>query len=98
MSKGLKDLVDKIRSYPGLTRKGPIKEVFGSLVLGGLKGSQLPNYGDDAAIIPWKDGYLLLAADGIMSKLLINEPYAAGKSSVMVTVNDIFSMGGRPIA
>jgi hypothetical protein len=33
----------------------------------------------------------------MMQWLLINEPYAAGKSSVMVTVNDIYSMGGRPI-
>jgi selenophosphate synthetase-related protein len=29
---------------------------------------------------------------------LIQEPYAAGKASIMVTVNDIYSMGGRPIA
>jgi selenophosphate synthetase-related protein len=33
-----------------------------------------------------------------MTRLLINEPYAAGKASVMVTVNDIYSMGGRPLA
>jgi selenophosphate synthetase-related protein len=32
-----------------------------------------------------------------MPRLLINEPYAAGKASVMVTVNDIYSMGGRPL-
>jgi hypothetical protein len=33
-----------------------------------------------------------------MTRLLINEPYAAGKASIMVTVNDIYSMGGRPLA
>ncbi|MGZ3613685.1 MAG: AIR synthase related protein, partial [Thermodesulfobacteriota bacterium] len=33
-----------------------------------------------------------------MTKLLVNEPYAAGKASVMVTVNDIYSMGGKPLA
>ena len=49
-------------------------------------------------MIPWKEDYLLLAADGIMPQLLINEPYAAGKAAVMVSVNDIYSMGGRPIA
>ena len=68
------------------------------MVLHGQPGPQLPNFGDDAAIIPWKDGFLLLAADGIMPRLLVNEPYAAGKASVMVTVNDIYSMGGRPLA
>lgn len=91
-------LAEKIRNYSGLTRKQPIDEVFNELVMKGQFGLGPPNFGDDAATIPWKDGYLLLAADGIMTRLLINEPYAAGKASVMVTVNDIYAMGGRPIA
>ncbi|RPH86152.1 MAG: methanogenesis marker 2 protein, partial [Desulfobacteraceae bacterium] len=91
-------VVQKIKEYPGLLRKQPIEAVFEKLVAGTPYGSQLPNYGDDAAVIPWGDGFLLLAADGIMPQLLMQEPYAAGKASIMVTVNDIYSMGGRPIA
>jgi AIR synthase-related protein len=94
----LKNLVYELRQYPGLKRKEPIAEVFRELVLEGVPGPQLPNYGDDAAVIKYGDGYLLMACDGIMTGLLINEPYAAGKASVMVTVNDIYSMGGRPLA
>lgn len=94
----LSGLVEKIKSYPGLLRKRPVEGIFKKLVAGAAYGPQLLNYGDDAAVIPWRDGFLLLAADGIMPQLLINEPYAAGKASVMVTVNDIYSMGGRPIA
>lgn len=94
----LPELVRSLRQYPGLSRKEPIAEVFKELVLEGTPGPQLPNYGDDAAVIPDGDGYLLLATDGIMTGLLINEPYAAGKASVMVVVNDIYSMGGRPLA
>jgi hypothetical protein len=94
----LSTLVQKIKSYPGLLRKQSIEGIFERLVAGAAYGPQLPNYGDDAAVILWRDGFLLLAADGIMPQLLINEPYAAGKASVMVTVNDIYSMGGRPIA
>ena len=97
-TRDLSILVEKIKNYPGLLRKQPIEEVFEKLVVGTPYGSQLPNYGDDAAVIPWGDGFLLLAADGIMPQLLIQEPYAAGKASIMVTVNDIYSMGGRPIA
>lgn len=82
----------------GLLRKRPIEEIFTKLLLHGQPGPHLPNFGDDAAVIPWKEGFLLLAADGMMTRLLINEPYAAGKSSVMVTVNDIYSMGGKPLA
>jgi hypothetical protein len=94
----LDQIIERIRNYEGLLRKQHIEEVFDKLVLHGQPGPQLPNFGDDAAIIPWRDGFLLLAADGIMTRLLINEPYAAGKASVMVTVNDIYSMGGRPLA
>jgi uncharacterized protein len=94
----LPSLITKIRTYPGLTRKQPIREVFQKLVQDQSFGLQLPNYGDDTAVIPWGDGFLLLAADGIMPQLLINEPYAAGKAAVMVCVNDIYSMGGRPVA
>jgi uncharacterized protein len=98
MKINLDQIVKRVRNYEGLLRKRPIENVFDKLVLHGQAGPQLPNYGDDAAVIPWKDGFLLLAADGIMTRLLINEPYAAGKASVMVTVNDIYSMGGRPLA
>jgi hypothetical protein len=98
MKINLDQIVNKVRNYEGLLRKQPIEDVFDKLVLHGQPGPQLPNFGDDAAVIPWKEGFLLLAADGIMTRLLINEPYAAGKASVMVTVNDIYSMGGRPLA
>lgn len=91
-------IAEKIRNYSGLIRKQPIEDVFNELVLKGQPGLAPPNFGDDAAAIPWKDGFLLFAADGIMPRLLINEPYAAGKASVMVTVNDIYAMGGRPLA
>ncbi|MCL5124249.1 MAG: AIR synthase related protein [Deltaproteobacteria bacterium] len=91
-------LAERIRNYSGLLRKQPIEDVFTQLVLKGQPGIAPANFGDDAAAIPWKDGFMLLAADGIMPRLLLNEPYAAGKASVMVTVNDIYSMGGRPIA
>ncbi|MCF8127387.1 MAG: methanogenesis marker 2 protein [Deltaproteobacteria bacterium] len=98
MKTGLAEVIQNTRHYLGLLRKRPIAEVYDKLILHGVRGPQLPNYGDDAAVIPHKDEYLLLAADGMMTKLLQREPYAAGKASVMVTVNDIYSMGGRPLA
>jgi hypothetical protein len=97
MQSPLKDIVARIRNYPGILRKQPIQQVVDLLSQTLRFGNQLPSYGDDAAVIPWGDDYLLVAADGMMTGLLVNEPYAAGKASVMVTVNDIYSMGGRPI-
>lgn len=98
MTPNLAEVVNSTREYLGVLRKRPIREAYDKLILHGVSGPQLPNYGDDAAVIPFKDEYLLLAADGMMTRLLQNEPYAAGKASVMVTVNDIYSMGGRPLA
>ncbi len=98
MKTDLAQVVKNTREYLGLLRKKPIAEIYDKLILHGVAGPQLPNYGDDAAVIPFNNEYLLLAADGMMTKLLVNEPYAAGKASVMVTVNDIYSMGGRPLA
>jgi len=93
----LDQIIESVRNYVGLVRKQPIKAVVEKLYATHKYGNALPNFGDDAAVIPFKDEYLLFATDGMMTGLIINEPYAAGKASVMVTVNDIYSMGGRPI-
>ena len=93
----LDQIVASVRNYVGLVRKRPIKAVVEKLYATQKYGNALPNFGDDAAVIPFKDEFLLFATDGMMTNLIINEPYAAGKASVMVTVNDIYSMGGRPI-
>ena len=93
----LRAVIDQVRCYPGVLRKKPIQDVYDILSQTHCYGSPLPNFGDDAAAVPWHDGFLLLAADGMMTRLLAKEPYAAGKAAVMVTVNDIYAMGGRPI-
>ncbi len=97
METPLSDIIHGVRNYIGLTRKNPIKPVVEQLSHSHQYGKNLPNWGDDAAVIPYGDTYLLFATDGMMTDLLINEPYAAGKASIMVTVNDIYSMGGRPL-
>ncbi len=97
MQESVQTIIETVRNYKGLLRKSPIKAIYEKLGITAQYGNPLPNYGEDAAIIPWQDGYLLLAADGMMTQLLVNEPYAAGKASVMVTVNDIYAMGGKPI-
>lgn len=54
--------------------------------------------GDDSAAIPDRDGYLLLAAEGIQPSFLDAEPWFAGWCAVMVNISDIAAMGGRAIA
>ena len=55
--------------------------------------------GDDTAAILQADGsHLLLASEGIIEDFLINDPWFAGYSAVMVNISDICAMGGLPIA
>ncbi len=54
--------------------------------------------GEDAAAIDIGDQYILFAADGIMESLVQTDPYYAGYFAVLVNVNDIAAMGGRPLA
>lgn len=55
--------------------------------------------GDDCAAIPdTARGYLLLAAEGLLGDFVADDPWFAGYSAVMVNVNDVCAMGGRPIA
>jgi len=54
--------------------------------------------GDDAAALLDGDGHLLLAAEGIRPELVASDPWFAGYCSLMVNLNDIAAMGGRPWA
>lgn len=84
----------------GIGRKRQIKSVAEALMeVSGfdLEFSKKVMLGDDAAVIPHGDKHLLLAADGINLDI-IEDLYWAGYCSVLVNVNDIYAMGGRPTA
>jgi len=84
------EIAKQIRNFIGVKRKRAIGEFVSTLGISGL--------GDDAAIIDVQgDHYLLLATDGIWSRLMRN-PWWAGYASVIVNVNDIVAMGGSVIA
>src|SRR6267154_1131874 len=54
--------------------------------------------GDDCAAIPDGDGWLLLAAEGMLPSFIADDPWFAGYSAVMVNLSDVSAMGGRPVA
>ena len=54
--------------------------------------------GDDAALVPATPGPLLLACEGLHPQLVAEDPWFAGWSAVLVNLNDIAAMGGRPLA
>jgi len=93
----LDEMIGAIRDFPGVTRKRTIKSIVGA-----LPTASFPNVaaseGEDAAAIEFGEDYILFAADGIMESLVETDPYYAGYFAVLVNINDIAAMGGRPLA
>jgi len=94
----LETIASEIRNFEGVTRKKPIAEIAEILkTVRSEYADCIADIGDDAAIINiGGDDVILFAADGIWSKMLI-DPWWAGYGAVLVNVNDISAMGGRPI-
>lgn len=91
----LETLANHLRQSLGLLHKQDIQAV--SRRYPQFADASIP-LGDDCAAIPDGDGYLLLAAEGLMPFLVESEPWFAGWCAVMVNVSDIYAMGGKPIA
>lgn len=96
----LSHLITSLQTSPGIWHKRDIQTAaaaIGQSVLG-MDGAQI-RLGDDCAAMPdGKDGYLLLAAEGIWPKLVAQDPWFAGWCAVMVNISDIAAMGGQPLA
>ncbi len=96
----LKDLVKSLQSFEGVSRKSDIAKITDSLEeIYNISGDVLLSFGDDASAIDiGNNQVLLLAADGIWGQLMNINPYWAGYCGVLVNVNDIAAMGGKPLA
>jgi hypothetical protein len=86
-----------VREYEGVTRKRVIGDMVRLLRM--ESPDVVASFGEDAAVIRHNaEDALLLAADGIWSRLMEADPFWAGYCAVLVNVHDIAAMGGRPIA
>lgn len=96
----LEKLAARIRNFEGVTRKKQIQDIVSIFesVRPEYKDA-IVDFGDDAAVIDiGGDDVILFAADGIWGRLLEKSPWWAGYGAVVVNVNDIAAMGGRPLA
>jgi uncharacterized protein len=89
-------IAQAVREYEGVKRKHAIGEMVKAVRIDAP--DVIASFGEDAAVIKHGDEALLLAADGIWSKLMEADPYWAGYCSVLVNIHDIAAMGGKPIA
>ena len=94
----MRELIESLKSSEGLVQKKAISDIWKYLpTTSNINGEEVL-LGDDAAAIKSDDHYLLIAGEGVYHPLLKSNPYLAGRTSVLANVNDIYSMGGRPIA
>jgi len=92
----LQSLAIELRGFVGITRK----KTIGNLIQFFPIESEriIASFGEDAAVIDDGEEVMLLAADGIWSKLMEADPEWSGYCSVLVNVHDIAAMGGWPVA
>jgi hypothetical protein len=90
----LSELATSLRRSRALRAKQDIKPVAHALC---RQNTDIRN-GDDAAAIPDRDGYTLIAAEGMLPSFVQDEPWFAGFCAVMTNVSDVAAMGGRPTA
>ena len=92
----LESLASELRGFVGITRK---KQIGSLLQFFPVQSERIiASFGEDAAVIDDGEEVMLLAADGIWSKLMDVDPEWSGYCSVLVNVHDIAAMGGWPVA
>ncbi|HEX2987858.1 MAG TPA: sll0787 family AIR synthase-like protein [Chloroflexota bacterium] len=95
----LNSIVATLRAAPAWQRKNEISLLRDSLVPHAPMVDGRPVLvGDDTAAIETEDGYLLLAAEIMYTPLVKSNPYLAGNYAVLANTNDVYAMGGYPIA
>ena len=93
-------LVKEVQEFEGVSRKSSIDNVINLLGEAyNVSGDVVIDIGDDASAVDiGNNQVMLIAADGIWGQIMNVNPYWAGYCSVLVNVNDIAAMGGRPLA
>ena len=93
-------LIKEVQEFEGVSRKSSIDNVVNLLSDAyNVSGDVVIDIGDDASAIDiGNNQVVLIAADGIWGQIMNVNPYWAGYCSVLVNVNDIAAMGGKPLA
>lgn len=95
----LDEIVAALRAAPAWQRKHELEVLANNLASQPQLVEGRPVLlGDDTAAIETGEGYLLLAAEVVYPPLVKDNPYLAGRSAILANVNDIYAMGGYPLA
>ncbi len=90
----LDEVVQAVRSHPGVGNKAPIGLV--SDVLGPSDWYHGP--GDDGAVVTDGDVTMVVGGEALWPPFAAADPFGAGLAAVLANVNDLAAMGARPLA
>jgi selenophosphate synthetase-related protein len=84
----LQALAAAVRTAPGVLAKRDLAVVR-------RLGAELD--GDDAALVPHRDGFVVICGEAMSPPFLAADPFGAGAAAVVTNVSDVRAMGGRPL-
>lgn len=96
----LEALAERIREYPGVTRKRRLGALTAGLAAA-RDARVKADFGEDCAVLELPglaDDYLLLALDAVVPEILATDPEFGGYASVLVNVLDVAAKGGSAVA
>ncbi len=85
----LTDLAGRLRAAAGVQGKRDLKLV--AELDAGIDG-------DDAALLPYGDEFIVVCGEAMAPSFLLADPFSAGAAAVVTNVSDVRAMGGRPLA
>lgn len=98
MVEDLKKLAESIRNNKNIIEKKEINPIVQFIDSNSFKSDRIfSDLGEDSAAIRDGETYTLITTDRIITSFIENYPYGAGFSSILVSVDDIYACGGRPL-
>ena len=95
----LKKIAESIKNNQYIIEKKEINPIVQYIDKNSFKSSKIfSDIGEDSAAIIDDNKYILITTDRIRTEFIEKSPFGAGFSSILVSVDDIYACGGKPLA
>ncbi|MFX1568513.1 MAG: AIR synthase related protein [Promethearchaeota archaeon] len=95
----LKKIAESIKNNQYIIEKKEINPIIQYIDKNSFKSSKIfSDIGEDSAAINDDNKYILITTDRIRTEFIEKFPFGAGFSSILVSVDDIYACGGKPLA
>jgi len=94
----IEKLAKSIRNNDKILEKQKLNPIVQYIDSNCFKSSRIfTDLGEDSAAIRDSDTYILITTDRIITSFVEHYPFGAGFSSILVSVDDIYACGGKPL-